>query len=244
MLRVDNVSRRFGALTALANVSLDVAIGERHAIIGPNGAGKTTLFNVIAGDIPADGGAILFDGKPVTGLGASGRARRGLGRSFQQNTLFDALTVRENLRVAELARHRGVWSLGRRALREADGRLIEIAQVTGLETWMDAPVRYLPYGTRRQLEVAVARVGATRLLLLDEPTAGMAPEESRRMREMVARVSRDLALVIVEHDMDVVFGIADRITVLDRGRTVFSGSPEETRASPEVRAAYLGPEAA
>lgn len=243
MLRVENVSRRFGALTALAGVSLDVAIGERHAIIGPNGAGKTTLFNVIAGDFAADGGIILFDGKPVTRLGSSGRARRGLGRSFQQNTLFESLTVRENLLIAELARHRGLWSLNQRHLREASDRLMEIADVTGLESWLDAPVRHLPYGARRQLEVAVARVGATRLLLLDEPTAGMAPEESRRMREMIALVSRDLALVIVEHDMDVVFGIADRITVLERGRVVFSGSPEDTRASPEVRAAYLGPEA-
>ena len=245
MLRVENIRKRFGALQALEDVSLKVAAGERHAIIGPNGAGKTTLFNIIAGETAPDQGQVLLDGSPVTNLGTSKRARLGLGRSFQQNTLFEALSVKENLLLADLARRGRTWRMwrSRRRQREAQDRTEDIAQATGIADWLCTPVHALPYGMKRQLEIALARMGVTKILLLDEPTAGMAPEETRYMRHLIATVSEELAVLVVEHDMDIVFGIADQITVLNAGRVIFTGSPEEARASAAVREAYLGTEA-
>ena len=246
MLRVEGVRKSFGAVSALDGVSLDVASGERHAVIGPNGAGKTTLFDIIAGELAPDAGRILLDGEPITHLGAAERARSGLGRSFQRNSLFEALSARENLLLADLARRGQAWRVwrSRRGRRPAEERMRRIARATGLSDWLDRPVRTLPYGVKRQLEIAVARIGVTKLLLLDEPTAGMAPEETRFMRHLIATVSSELAVLVVEHDMDIVFGIADRITVLNAGRVIFSGGPDEARASPAVREAYLGADAA
>lgn len=242
MLRVENICKSYGALQALDGVSLDITAGERHAIIGPNGAGKTTLFNIIAGEIAPDQGTISLDGEPITALRTPRRAQLGIGRSYQQNTLFDALTARQNLMLADLARRGRAWRLWRTTAqrRAANERVAEIAIAIGITDWLDTPVRALPYGVKRQLEIGVARTGVTRILLLDEPTAGMAPEETRHMRHLVATVSAELAVLVIEHDMDMVFGIADRLTVLSAGRVIFSGTPADARTSPAVQDAYLG----
>ncbi|MCL6640981.1 MAG: ABC transporter ATP-binding protein [Candidatus Rokubacteria bacterium] len=242
MLELRAVRRYFGALAAVNGVTLAVAARERRAIIGPNGAGKTTLFNLITGHLAPTGGDIVFEGRPLTGLSPHAVARRGIARSFQRTNVFPRLTVRENLRLAAAADGRGSWNLlgSVSRLRAPLARAAEVAEAVGLSARLDEPAGALSYGEQRQLEVGIALATAPRLLLLDEPTAGMSPEETLRMTRLLAALPRDVTLLIIEHDMDVVFSLADRITVLHYGEVLCEGSPDEVRADPRVYEVYLG----
>jgi len=242
LLSVQGLARSFGALSALAGVSLAVARAERRAVIGPNGAGKTTLFNLIAGHLAPTGGRIVFDGAPLGGLAPHAVARRGISRSFQRNNLFPGLTVLESLRLAAAADGCGSYRLfgGIGRLRAPLERARETAAAVGLADRMDAPTGALSYGEQRQLEVGVALATRPKLLLLDEPTAGMSPEETDRMTQLVLGLPRDVTLLIIEHDMDVVASLADRVTVLHHGEVLTEGSFAEVKADPRVYEVYLG----
>jgi len=236
------LSRAFGALAALNRVSLEVAPRERRAIIGPNGAGKTTLFNVITGQLAPTAGRILLEGTPIGGLSPHAVARRGISRSFQRNNLFPKLPVEENLRLAAAATAPGTWDLlGSIARRRGPlDRAREVAGVIGLSERLGEPAGRLSYGEQRQLEVGVALATAPRLLLLDEPTAGMSPEETRRMTRMLEALPREVTLLIIEHDMDVVGSLADRVTVLHYGEVLTEGTFAQVKADPRVYEVYLG----
>ena len=242
VLRVEGLCKSFGSLRVADEVSLGLPAGRRHGLIGPNGAGKTTLFNLIAGETPADAGRVYVGGRDLSGAPPERRARAGLARSFQRNNLFEDLTVGENLALAATLKRGLGHVFWRRAERfaalwdEAGAR----ARQLGLGEHLRKRVATLAYGTRRQLEIGLALVQEPLVLLLDEPTAGMSPEETARTIALLSSLPRTLALLIVEHDMDVIFGLAERITVLDHGRVLLEGAPEEVRASGEVRRRYLG----
>jgi len=245
LLELQGVTRFFGALSAVNGVSLGVDQHERRAIIGPNGAGKTTLFNLVTGHLVPTRGRILFAGRPITGLPPHRVARRGISRSFQRNNLFPRLSVLENLRLAAAAGGRGSWNLfGSVArLREPLARAHEAAEAVGLAARLADEVARLSYGEQRQLEIGVALATQPTLLLLDEPTAGMSPEETQRMTRLLAGLPRAVTMLIIEHDMDVVFSLADRITVLHGGEVLVDGAPEAVRADPRVYEVYLGTDA-
>jgi branched-chain amino acid transport system ATP-binding protein len=230
--------------TLLDGVDLDVRAGEIHAIIGPNGAGKSTLIAQICGEIRPDSGTIHLDGQDVTALRAFERARLGLGRSFQITELCQEYTALENVilsRMLKSGRAFQAWSNPRHdAALKAEA--MQWLTHVGLEDRRHVRSADLAHGEKRQLELAVALARSPRLLLLDEPMAGMGPEESARMTRLLQGMKGDYGILLVEHDMDAVFALADRISVLVYGRVVFSGSPEEVRRHPEVRAAYLGEE--
>jgi len=237
-----HLTRRFGGIVALRDVTLSVGRGERHAVIGPNGAGKTTLFNVISGELRPTRGHVILEGTPVTGLPPHRIAARGLSRTFQRSNLLLNLTALENVRLAVQAH----TSATRRLLTPVahlpeltDAALALLARM-GLEDRAHVPAKMLSYGEQRQLEVALALAGRPRVLLLDEPTSGLSPGETARMTEMLTRLSRDQTLVIIEHDMDVVFALADRITVLHLGEVLATGRPEDVRSDPRVQDVYLG----
>jgi branched-chain amino acid transport system ATP-binding protein len=242
LLAVERLARHFGALAAVTDVSLTVAARERRAIIGPNGAGKTTLFNLITGTLAPTSGRVLLEGRPLTGLPPHAVARRGLSRSFQRTNVFPRLSVRENLRLAAAAASRGSWNLVGSVERMAGpletARLV--AEAVGLSARADEAAGRLSYGEQRQLEVGIALATSPRLLLLDEPTAGMSPEETVRMTHLLRDLPRDITLLIIEHDMDVVFSLADRITVLHHGEVLTEGTPDEVRRDPRVYEVYLG----
>jgi branched-chain amino acid transport system ATP-binding protein len=242
LLLVERLQRRFGALPAVNSVTLAVATAERRAIIGPNGAGKTTLFNLITGHLAPTGGRIVFDGRPLAGLPPHAVARRGISRSFQRNNLFPRLTVLESLRLAAAARMRGSYDLLGRVgrLRAPIDRARQVAEAVGLGTRLPDLVAGLSYGEQRQLEVGVALATGPKLLLLDEPTAGMSPEETQRMTRMLERLPRDVTLLIIEHDMDVVSSLADRVTVLHYGEVLTEGTFGEVKADARVYEVYLG----
>ena len=242
LLSIDKLARSFGALSAVAGVSLAVGRAERRAVIGPNGAGKTTLFNLITGQLAPSGGRVVFDGAPVTGLAPHAVARRGISRSFQRNNLFPGLTVLESLRLAAAADGRGSYRLfGDVArLRAPLDRARETAAAVGLADRIDAPAGALSYGEQRQLEVGIALATRPKLLLLDEPTAGMSPEETDRMTRLLVGLPREVTLLIIEHDMDVVASLADRVTVLHYGEVLLEGSFAEVKADPRVYEVYLG----
>lgn len=241
-LELHSVSRHFGSLRAVDDVSLTVASGARHALIGPNGAGKTTLFSLITGTLRVTAGQIIFAGQDVTGLPEHERVHRGIARTFQNSSLFLHVTALENVLIAA-QRHAGVsWSMlsplrRRRALVDQAHELLE--QV-GVAERSAAMAGALSHGERRQLEVAVALACEPRLLLLDEPAAGMSPAETARFTELIAALPAEITVLLVEHDLDVVFGLADTVTVLHLGRHVMTGTPAEVRASDEVQTAYLG----
>jgi branched-chain amino acid transport system ATP-binding protein len=242
LLEIERLSRYFGALSAVNGVSLSVAARERRAIIGPNGAGKTTLFNLITGHLVPSGGRIVFDGAPITGLPIHAIARRGLSRSFQRTNVFPRLSVTENLRLAAAAGQAGSYrlfgSIG--ALGGPLARARDVAEVVGLAERLGEPAGRLSYGEQRQLEVGIALATGPKLLLLDEPTAGMSPEETHRMTRLLAALPREMTLLIIEHDMDVVFSLADRITVLHYGEVLAEGPPDVVRADARVYEVYLG----
>ena len=244
-LRLTDVKKSFGPTAVIMGVSLDVAAGSRHAIIGPNGAGKTTLFNLVSGRFPASAGRIELHGRRIDGLAPHEITRRGLSRSFQVTSIFSRLSVFENVRCGLL------WSRGyrysfwhllarERALNEAAERLL--ADVN-LESRRDIPAGLLSYAEQRALEIGITIAGGADTILLDEPTAGMSRSEADYAVALIRRVTRDKTLVMVEHDMSVVFDLADVVTVLVYGQVIASGPPAAIRASRAVQEAYLGTEA-
>lgn len=246
MLELKGVSKRFGGVIATDGVALDVKPGEVHALIGPNGAGKTTLVAQIAGDLASDGGTIVFDGADVTRTPQHQRVRAGLARSYQVTSIFGRLSVLDNLALAVQARSGSSFSFWRPVASEeslaAEARAI--AAEIGLAGREDVAAAALSHGEQRALEVGLALATRPKLVLLDEPMAGMGPEESQRMIALIERVRAQVAVLLVEHDMDAVFRLADRISVLVSGRVIASGAPEAIRAHPEVKKAYLGEGAA
>jgi branched-chain amino acid transport system ATP-binding protein len=242
LLSIRGLTKRFGGLLATDRIDLDVTRSETHAIIGPNGAGKTTLIGQLAGDLRPDAGSIRFGDQDVTRLGAPYRAQRGLARSFQVTSIFRDFSALDNVALAVQA-HRGsslrFWSPAR-----ADSTLREPAraalQSVGLGGRADVRAANLAHGEQRQLEIAMALATEPRLLLLDEPVAGMGLEESQRMVRLLSTFKRRITMVLVEHDMDAVFTLADRISVMVYGRIIATGTPTEIRGNDEVRRAYLG----
>jgi branched-chain amino acid transport system ATP-binding protein len=242
MLEARELAKSFGALEVTRAVSLRLPAGARHAVVGPNGSGKTTLFNLLAGELRPDAGSVLLAGRDVTRLPPDARARLGLARSFQRNNLFPDLSVRDSLALAlTIARGQGAVFWRRFArLPGLAGAVDALARQLQLEDVLDRSARSLAYGTQRQLELGLALAVAPKVLLLDEPTAGMSAEETAAMTALIAGLPRDIALLIVEHDMEVVFEIAERIIVLDYGRVLIEGTPAEVRASETVRQRYFG----
>jgi branched-chain amino acid transport system ATP-binding protein len=242
LLRVDNLVRRFGGITATDNLSLEVAKGELHAIIGPNGAGKTTLISQLTGQLPPNSGTIHFSGRDVTRLPAYRRSRLGLARSFQITSLLPDFTAADNVALAAQA-HDGhsfyFWGNARKEKNLREAARTALARV-GLERRADTVVSKLSHGEQRELELAVALATKPQLLLLDEPMAGLGVSESARMVELLKELRREVTIVLVEHDMEAVFALADRITVLVYGRVIASGAPAAIRGNDEVKRAYLG----
>jgi len=242
MLEARNLSKSFGALRVTNNISLKIAKGERRAIIGPNGAGKTTLFNLLCGELVADSGAVILDNNDITRLKVDARARRGLGRSFQKNNLFTGLSVRHSLCLAAVTAAKKSHIFWRNPAGDKD--IVEAIDSTAamirLSHILDANTDTLSYGQRRQLEVGIALASQPKVLLLDEPTSGMSPEETGTMLALLQGLGRDVTMLIIEHDMDLVFSLADQVSVLNYGEIIFSGKPEETRNNAEVRRIYIG----
>ncbi len=244
LLEVRNLRKRFGGLKAVDGVDLDVRRGELRAIIGPNGAGKTTFFNLITGYLKPDTGRVVFDDDDITGLPTYRVARAGIGRAFQITSIFPGLTVRENVRLGIIARRReSIRPLGDvESMHDEDVRAI--LHDVGLLPVASERAGNLSHGDQRALELAISLALEPKLLLLDEPTAGMAPEETARTMQLVRRIAeeRELTVLFCEHDMEVVFGTAQRVLVMHQGRPLAEGTPDEVRANPEVQAVYLGTE--
>jgi branched-chain amino acid transport system ATP-binding protein len=244
LLATSGLTKRFGGLVAVSEVALAVEPGEILAVIGPNGAGKTTLVTALAGELRPDAGTIRFAGADISRLGPARRAALGIARSFQITSVFREFTALDNVALAVQAQAGHSFRFWRSAA--GDARLREPARATldevGLGARADVPAAALSHGERRALELAMGLASGPRLLLLDEPTAGMGPADSAAMVELLARLKGRLAIVLVEHDMDAVFALADRIAVMVHGRIIASGAPAAIRADPEVRRAYLGEE--
>ena len=243
-LEAKGIVKRYGGLTAVDNVSLSIPVGALHAVIGPNGAGKSTLFKMLACEVTPTEGQVLFHGRGITGIGATAACQMGIAKSYQINQLFPDLTVRQNLRVAVLARRRGKFRLD--MIRNAASIDVVEAQIEslmagiGLDHRADLPVAVLAYGEKRRLEIGLALASGPSVLLLDEPLAGMSPEERSETKALIRTMREGRTLVIVEHDMDAIFELADRITVLANGRLLTEGTVEDIQNSREVQAAYLG----
>jgi branched-chain amino acid transport system ATP-binding protein len=242
LLSVDTLTRRFGGLVAVNAVTLDLRLGEVHAVIGTNGAGKSTLINMLSGEIDVSDGRIALDGHEITRRSQALRARSGVGRSYQRTTIFPEFTVHENCRLAAQAATPRPWAIWQ-ASRHCDASNAaarEALEAAGLSDVADRIAGTLSHGAKRQLEVAMCLATRPRVLLLDEPLAGMGAEETDRMLQLLARLKTSHAILLVEHDMDAVFRIADRITVMVNGTVIASGDPASIRVNPEVRTAYLG----
>jgi branched-chain amino acid transport system ATP-binding protein len=242
ILRLENIFKDFSGLKVLSGIDLEISQGERHAIIGPNGAGKSTLFNIITGMYRPTSGRIFFCAKDITGWPAHKIARSGLSRSFQIVNIFPKMTVFENVRNAIISKlnHRFNWTtlLNReKQIRIESERIIELVGQTDRKNVLSSE---LSYGAQRQLELALTLAGDPVLIMLDEPTAGLNIEETRRAVELIRQITKGKTLIVVEHDMEVVFSLADRITVLNAGKILAIGAPSEIREKEEVRAAYLG----
>lgn len=241
-LKVERLTKHFGGVAALVNVTMAVEPGERRAIIGPNGAGKSTFFNVVAGELAPTSGKVYLDNRDISHLPVYQRANLGLGHTFQRNNLFLGLTVFENVRLAVQHHHRITKNLFKPASHfEAVWHETEaILERVGIGNERDHLVSTLAYGQQRALEVALALATEPTVLLLDEPTAGMSPAETLEMIHLIESLPRSLTMLIVEHDMDVVFSLADYITVLHYGQIIDEGSPDQVRANPMVQEIYLG----
>jgi len=243
-LQVESVTKSFGSLVAVRDVSLTVETGELRAIIGPNGAGKTTFFNLISGLFAPTAGTIRFDGEDITRLKAADRVQRGMARTFQITDIFPELTARENLRIAvEVASGFRLrpW-LSRSEAVKVSERVVELLDLVGLQSSAERLVGELAHGDQRAVEIALALALKPKILLLDEPTAGMGDQETYEISALMRRLHKHhgFTIVLIEHDMRVVFHLADRITVLDQGRLLADGPPNEIAASAAVQAAYLG----
>ena len=242
VLRVNGLSKAFGGVDAVRDVSFDVAAGELVALIGPNGAGKTTCFNLVNGQLRPDAGVVTFLGTRIDGMPPRAIARMGVGRTFQVAATFASMTVRENVQLALLAKataHRGISARATDCLRTEADALLERVRMT---KFAGAGCATLAYGDAKRVELALALAASPRLLLMDEPTAGMSPRSRSRLMQIAADVAREerIAVLFTEHDMDVVFAHADRIIVLDRGHIIAEGNAEAIRANSGVQAAYLG----
>ena len=242
LLRGKDLTRRWGGLVAVDRVSIELKRGEVHAVIGTNGAGKSTLINMLSGELPASAGTVELLGQDITGWTQPHRARAGLGRSYQRNTIFPSFTVMENCRLTAQARTQKPWALFSPAARcEASNAAARSAAArVGLSEMLERRADSLSHGQKRQLEIAMCLATDPQVLLLDEPLAGMGAEETDRMLALLAELKRGHAILLVEHDMDAVFRVADRITVMVNGSVLASDTPEAVRASPAVQAAYLG----
>ena len=246
LLDVRRLQKRFGGVVATDDVVLEVERGEVHALIGPNGAGKTTLIAQLSGALRPDSGQILFDGTDVTRASSSQRVRQGLARSYQITSIFRRFTVLDNVALSVQARSGSSLSFWRPLAAETalfDEARAMLDQV-GLGARADELAGNLAHGEQRQLEVGLALATKPKLLLLDEPMAGMGPEESERMIELIGKIRGAVTVLLVEHDMDAVFRLADRLSVLVQGRVIATGNPDEIKSNPEVKKAYLGDEAA
>jgi branched-chain amino acid transport system ATP-binding protein len=241
-LHVEAVVRRFGGVLAVDGVSLDLAAGERVSVIGPNGAGKTTLFRLIAGELRPTRGRIHLLGRDVTRLPPQSRARMGLARTFQVSELFVGLSVLDNVRLASQARQRDQWRFWSpsRMVDPAGTRAREVLELVGLAPRTHDRVADLSHGEQRQLEVAMALASEPRVLLLDEPAAGLAAAERSRLRQLLASLPRALPTLLIEHDMSLALGLADRVLCMHNGRQIALGTPDEVRRDERVRAVYLG----
>jgi len=242
LLRGQGITRRWGGLVAVDAVSIELERGAVHAVIGTNGAGKSTLINILSGELAPSAGRVELLGQDVTDWTQPRRARAGLGRSYQRNTIFPSFSVFENCRLAAQARTQRPWSWWSSAQRCAasTGTAREVAARAGLGGLLERPAGLLSHGQKRQLEIAMCLATAPRVLLLDEPLAGMGAEETERMLALLGELKTDHAILLVEHDMDAVFRIADRITVMVNGAVIASDTPTAVRESPAVQAAYLG----
>ena len=246
ILRTEDLVKRFGQFTATDHVNLEVERGEFRSIIGPNGAGKTTLFNLITGALPVTDGAVYFDGEDITELSPSERVRRGIGRSFQISNIFGGLSVRENVRLAAQSydrdRYNFVESLFKTTDRydEINERTDRILQRIGLEHVADETAETLAYGDKRRLEIGVVLATEPELVLFDEPTAGMSVEETQETIDLIEEVLVDQTLLLIEHDIELVMELSDRITVLNQGEILAEGTPDEISGNQDVQDAYLG----
>jgi len=242
LIRATGLGRRFGGLAAVDAVSIDLRVGEIHAVIGTNGAGKSTLVNMLSGELAPTAGSVRFAGEDVTRWAQPRRARAGLGRSYQRTTIFNEFSVLENCRLAAQAQAPRPWTFWERAA--SDRRSLDAATqalaAAGLTPLAARTAGTLSHGAKRQLEIAMCLATAPRALLLDEPLAGMGGEESGRMLALLTALKPGHAILLVEHDMDAVFRVADRITVMVNGRVIASDGPEKIRVDPQVREAYLG----
>ena len=245
MLSLRNLTKRFGGVVAVDSVTLEVRAGEVHALIGPNGAGKTTLIHQVSGSLRADTGEILFEDRDITRLAAHERVRAGLARSYQVTSIFRRFSVLDNLALAVQARSGSSFSFWRpvAAERALFDEAREIASRLNLKR-IEVPASSLSHGEQRALEVGLALATRPKLVLLDEPMAGMGPEDSKRMIDLVRGVRESASVLLVEHDMDAVFRLADRVSVMVNGRLIATGAPEAVRRNDEVRKAYLGDELA
>jgi branched-chain amino acid transport system ATP-binding protein len=243
-LQTEGLVKRYGALLVTDEVSLDIRSGELHALIGPNGAGKTTLINQLSGELGSNAGRIRFNGQDVTAEPIHRRARSGLLRSYQITSIFEEFTVLENAALAALGARQQAWGFWRPMLADARARAAaeEAVEAAGLSALAATLAGELAYGQRRQLELAMALAAGPKFLLLDEPMAGMSVQESAAVTALLQGLKRRYTILLVEHDMDAVFALADRISVLVYGRVMFTGTADEIRAHPEVRAVYLGEE--
>ena len=242
ILRVEGLRKSFGGLRAVDGVDLSVETGQIHAIIGPNGSGKTTFFNLITGHLTPDAGRVWFDGREITRLPSHECCRRGMARSFQRTNIFPRLTVFENVQVSVLASQGKCLNMFGPAKNMARDESMAILESVGLSTMESLPSSVLSHGDQKRLELAIALGNQPKLLLLDEPTSGMSPQETADTIKLIESVCRSqgLTLLFTEHDMNVVFSIAERLTVLHQGRVIASGTPQEVRADPEAQRVYLG----
>ena len=242
LLKGEAITRRWGGLVAVDRVSIALARGQVHAVIGTNGAGKSTLINILSGEIPPSSGRVELLGQDVTAWPQPKRARAGLGRSYQRTTIYPQFTVLENCRLSAQSRVQQPWAWWRDAQRDQQSRAAarEAAAKAGLAAVLDRPAGLLSHGQKRQLEIAMCLATAPQVLLLDEPLAGMGAEETERMLTLLAELRAAQAILLVEHDMDAVFRIADRITVMVNGAVIASGGPDAVRNDAQVQAAYLG----
>ncbi len=242
LLETRNLTKSFGALAAVSGASLNVHAGQVHAIIGPNGAGKTTLFNLLAGVFPPTSGQILFDGREISNLKLHERARIGIGRSYQVTSIFPELTVHENVRLAVQSKTQRSVALFRAAsgLVDIRAKADAVLEEMRLTEFRERIASTIPYGSQRSLDVAIALATDPQLLLLDEPTSGMSPEDTLKMIALVERISEKYTIALIEHHMKVVMSISDTITVLSQGQIIAEGSPDDIQRNDDVRRAYLG----
>jgi branched-chain amino acid transport system ATP-binding protein len=246
LLRGQGITRRWGGLVAVDQVSIAIARGSVHAVIGTNGAGKSTLVNILSGEVPPSAGTVELLGQDVTAWTQPRRARAGLGRSYQRNTIYPTFTAFENCRLSAQAHAQKPWHWWQnaQACPASSAAAHEAAQRAGLTPLLDRPAGLLSHGQKRQLEIAMCLATAPQVLLLDEPLAGMGAEETERMLALLDQLRAGHAILLVEHDMDAVFRIADRITVMVNGAVIASDTPAAVRSSPQVQSAYLGENAA